>query len=103
MPVVELALAGGGTKTPGLCQLIADVCEKDVAIYTEEETVTRVLYALCRTAIDQGDFAASLLATFPQPEIIPCHRDSSATYRRGYERYRRFADFAVQEALRAQG
>ncbi len=103
VPVVELALAGGGTKTPGLCQLIADVCEKDVAIYTEEETVTRVLYALCRTAIDHGDFAASLLATFPQPEIIRCHRDSSATYRRGYERYRRFADFAVQEALRAQG
>ncbi len=103
VPVVELALAGGGTKTPGLCQMIADICQKDVAIYTEEETVTRVLYALCRSALDHADFAASLLTTFPPPEVVRCHPDRGAAYRLGYERYRRFADFAVQEAVRVQG
>jgi sugar (pentulose or hexulose) kinase len=101
VPVVELALAGGGTKTPGFCQMLADICQRDAAIYTEEETVTRALYALCRSALDHADFAASLQATFPPPEVIRCRPDGSAAYQLGYERYRRFADFAVQEAARA--
>lgn len=100
VPVLELALAGGGTKTPGLCQIIADVCQKDVAIYTEDETVTRVLYALCRSALDHADFGRSLLATFPQPDTIRCNVENGAAYTLGYERYRRFVDFAVQEAAR---
>jgi xylulokinase len=102
VPVLELALAGGGTKTPGLCQIIADVCQKDVAIYTEEETVTRVLYALCRSALARENFATSLLTTFPQPDTIRCNPNNGASYRLGYETYRRFVDFAVHEAARAQ-
>ncbi len=98
VPVLELALAGGGTKTPGLCQMIADVCQKDVAIYTEEETVTRVLYALCSSALARGDFTSSLLCTFPKPDVIPCNLDLGAVYSAGYANYRSFVDFAVQEA-----
>ena len=51
VPVRELVLSGGGTQTPGLCQIIADVCGLDAAIYCEEETVTRVLYALYRAGL----------------------------------------------------
>jgi xylulokinase len=98
VPVRDLALAGGGTKTPGLCQIIADVCHHDVAIYTEEETVTRVLYALCRSALARDDFGASLLATFPQPGITPCNPRLRESYDLAYERYRRFVDFAVHES-----
>jgi sugar (pentulose or hexulose) kinase len=39
----ELALAGGGAKTSGWPEIIAAVCEKPVAIYNAEETVTTVL------------------------------------------------------------
>ena len=98
VPVTELALAGGGTKTPGLCQVIADVCQKDVAIYTEDETVTRVLYALCRAGVDRADFGRSLLATFPPPDTVPCNPQLGQAYGLAYEKYRRFVDFAVQEA-----
>ncbi len=102
VPVQELALAGGGVKTPGLCQIIADVCQKDVAIYTEEETVTRVLYALCRSALDHADFVACLLTTFPPPDVIHRNPAGGVAYRLGYETYRRFADYAVQEASHAR-
>lgn len=97
-PVTELVLAGGGTQTPGLAQIIADVCQYDVAIYTEAETVTRVLYALCQSALNQIDFDEALVGTFPAPTIIPCQREYANDYQRNYEAYRRFADFALTEA-----
>jgi xylulokinase len=101
VPVEDLALAGGGVKTPGLCQIIADICQRDVSIYTEEETVTRVLYALCQSALNRADFNATLVSTFPQPDVIHCNPDYAAVYQRGYAIYRRFADFAWQEAKRS--
>ena len=98
IPVQELVLAGGGTNTPGLAQIIADVCQYDVAIFTESETVTRVLYALCQSALTQADFDETLVSTFPSPSMIRCTSDNAAIYQRTYETYRRFADFALQEA-----
>ncbi len=100
-PVEELVLAGGGAKTPGLPQLIGDVCQYDVAIYTEAETVTRVLYALGQSALNQTDFKDTLVSTFPPPDLSRCDRDKAALYQQGYETYRRFAAFALEEARRA--
>jgi len=100
VPVKDLVLAGGGAKTPGLCQIIADICQQDVSIYTEEETVTRVLYALCQSALNQAGFNETLVNTFPQPEAIHFNPDYAAVYEHAYQAYRRFADFAWQEAIR---
>jgi sugar (pentulose or hexulose) kinase len=97
-PVEELVLAGGGANTPGLAQIIADVCQYDVAIYTEAETVTRVLYALCQSALAGADFDETLINTFPAPSVVRCTPDHAAIYGRIYGTYRRFADFAWQEA-----
>lgn len=101
VPVEELVLAGGGAKTPGLCQIIADVCQQDVSIYTEEETVTRVLYALCQSVLSRADFKRALTGAFCQPDVIPCNPGYASIYKRGYQAYRRFADFALQEATRS--
>ena len=101
-PVTELVLAGGGTKTPGLCQIIADVCQHDVSIYTEEETVTRVLYALCQSALNQADFNETLVNTFPSPGVIRCRQADAAGYQRCYETYRHFAAFALEQAAREE-
>jgi xylulokinase len=100
-PVEELVLAGGGTKTPGLPQLIGDVCQYDVAIYTEAETVTRVVYALAHSALHQTDFKDTLVRTFPPPDVIRCDRTKADLYQQGYGTYRRFAAFALEEATRA--
>jgi len=98
LPVEELALAGGGTKTPGLVQIIADVCGQDAAVYTEEETVTRVLFALCRQALDGADMASVLESTFEPPAWITRRPHLAAAYDAGYATYRHFSEFAAREA-----
>jgi xylulokinase len=94
----ELVLAGGGAKTPGLAQIIADACQYEVSIYTEAETVTRVLYALCQSALAQADFNDVLINTFPDPKVKKCTDNHTILYQQNYEIYRRFADFAHKEA-----
>ncbi len=98
VPVRELALAGGGTKTPGLCQIIADACGIDAAIYTEAETVTRVLCALCEKAVHGADFGSALNQTFPAPAMVASRPEQTARYDPLYASYRRFAVFAQNEA-----
>ena len=100
--VEELALAGGGTKTPGLTQIIADVCGRDAMVYTEEETVTRVLYALYRQALDGADMAAALESTFESPAWVRQQPRLASTYGAGYATYRHFSQFAAQEAACAR-
>ncbi|MCL4396050.1 MAG: FGGY family carbohydrate kinase [Chloroflexi bacterium] len=101
VPARELALAGGGVKTPGLCQIIADVCGMDVAVYAEAETVTRVLFALCRSALDRTNFAVALAGTFREPERVQCNQTLTAQYQSTYETFRRFSDFALKNATHA--
>ncbi|MCU0509384.1 MAG: FGGY family carbohydrate kinase [Anaerolineae bacterium] len=102
LPVTELALAGGGAKTPGLAQLVADTCGLDAAIYTEEETVTRVLYALAQQALGRQDLVSALERTFPAPTRLTHQPAHAAAYDAAYARYRRFSDFAAREACRAR-
>lgn len=98
LPVEELALAGGGTKTPGLSQIIADVCGLDAAVYTEEETVTRVLYALSRQALDGANMASALESTFEAPAWVRRQPYLAPVYDAGYATYRHFSEFAAREA-----
>lgn len=98
LPVNELALAGGGARTPGMVQIVADACGLDAAVYAEEETVTRVLYALAQHALGRQDFISALELTFPAPARVAHGLAHVAAYDAAYARYRRFSDFASQEA-----
>jgi xylulokinase len=100
LPVDEIALAGGGTNTPGLPQIVADVCRQAVGIYSQEETVTRVLYALCTSALGRAGFDETLAGTFAAPRVVQCRPDAWPAYETGYERYQRFAAFAREEAAK---
>lgn len=99
-PAQELALAAGGATTPGLVQIIADVCQRDVSVYAGEETVTRVLYALCRSSLGHGEFQENLLRTFESPKVVSCQRGLAETYDEAYGRYRAFSAFAAEQAQR---
>jgi xylulokinase len=98
VPIDEIAMAGGGTTTQGWPQIIADVCQRDVLIYAGQETVTRVLYALCQAHLGRQTFDESLLLTFDKPAIIRNRRELGPVYNRGYQRYRSFARFAKEQA-----
>jgi xylulokinase len=96
--VHEVALAGGGASTPGWPQMIADVCQLPVSIYAGSETVTRVLFALCKQHLGQGSFAESLSRTFDVPELIEPRHGLFQVYEDGYHTYRAFCEFALAEA-----
>jgi xylulokinase len=96
-PIDEIALAAGGTLTAGWPQMIADVCQREVAVYAGQETVTRVLYALCRSALGLGGFEESLAGTFGAPRRCAGRRELAEVYAAGYRRYRAFADFAAAQ------
>ena len=98
VPIQEIGLAGGGAATPGLPQILAEVCERDVLIYAEEEAATRVLYALCQEHLGRGPFEEKLLQTFDEPDIIRRPTKPPRAYTEGYRRYRAFAQFAYEQA-----
>jgi xylulokinase len=93
--VEEIALAAGGIRVPGLVQLIADICQKNVLIYAGQDTVTKVLYALCVSALGQGNFENSLLSTFEEPEFIEYNKEFLSDYNNSYQLYRKFSAFAA--------
>ncbi len=98
VPIDEIAMAGGGTTTQGWPQIMADVCQRDVMIYAGQETVTRVLYALCQAHLGRRTFDEGLLQTFDKPDIIRNRHELDPIYEGGYQRYRSFARFAKEQA-----
>jgi len=102
LPVEELVLAAGGAEARGWPQIIADVCQRDVLIYTGGETVTRVLYALCQAHLGRAGFEEGLLRTFGEPAVIRHRPELQTTYDTGYRTYRSFVAFALKQAESSQ-
>ncbi|MCG3212266.1 MAG: Xylulose kinase [Anaerolineae bacterium] len=98
VPIHEIALAGGGASTPGWPQLIADVCQRPVLIFSAQDTVTRPLYAYCVAALGEASFDAALQHAFGQPRRYRPQQSLAAVYTENYRRYRQLADFAAQAA-----
>lgn len=95
LPVEELVLAGGGVEVHGWPQIIADICQRDVQIYSHSETVTRVLYALCQAHLGRAKFEEGLFRAFDEPMMVHSRPELKAAYDMGYQTYRSFAAFAL--------
>lgn len=98
----EIALAGGGTNTPGWSQMIADICQLPVSVYTGQETVTHALFAYACLAMNDGrTFDQALHATFKEPINIKPDRQVADLYRQVFMKYKLQAEFnhkhSVQE------
>jgi sugar (pentulose or hexulose) kinase len=92
----EIALAGGGAAIAGMPAILANICQRPVAIYSGQETVTHGLYAYACQVLEDGlSFEQALQRTFQQPasQIEP-EPHSGQTYERLYHQYRQLADFA---------
>lgn len=96
VPVQEIALAGGGTVTPGWSQIFADICQLPVTIYAGQETVTHGLYACACQALGEASFSEALARTFQEPLRIAPNLDLVDTYEPVYQRYSALANFAGQ-------
>lgn len=97
VPIHEIALAGGGTATPGWPQIFADVCQTTICIYSGQETVTRGLYAYACQALEGGaEFEPALLRTFGPAETVTPRSELGSLYDRLYARYKRLSDFTYR-------
>ena len=94
----EIALAGGGATTLAWPQIICDVCQHPMLIYAEQETVTRPLYAYCKTILDKTvRFEQALAQTFETPQRLTPRSERASIYDQIYQRYRLLADFATEK------
>ena len=92
--VKEIALAGGGATVKGWPQILADICQKPVCIYSSQETVTHALFAYaCKALGDERTFDQAILQSFEKFERIDPNPDLNNTYQIIYERYSKIADF----------
>jgi xylulokinase len=90
----EIALAGGGTKTPGWPQMIADICQVPVCVYSGQETVTHALFAYaCLASKDNRSFEQALLDTFDKPDWLYPDAKTTIIYQNLFTRYKAQADF----------
>ena len=90
----EIALAGGGTKTPGWAQMIADICRLPVCVYSGQETVTHALFAYaCLAVQDDRSFEQALLDTFDKPDWVKPDAKTVSIYQNLFTRYKAQAEF----------
>lgn len=91
----SLALAGGGTRTSGWPQMVADICNLPLAIYSGQATVTHALYAYAWQAIyDKDGFEKALVRTFHKPQCIEPDKQQAGYYQPLFEKYSLLADFS---------
>jgi xylulokinase len=96
--IEEIALAGGGATVAGWPRIIADVCQRPLLIYADQETVTKALYAYCITALDKNlSFDRALTRTFDPPRPVDPRPELTGTYDPIYGQYRMMANFAAEK------
>jgi xylulokinase len=96
--IEEIALAGGAATVAGWPRIIAEVCQRPLLIYADQETVTKALYAYCITALDQNrSFDRALAGTFGPPQPVDPRPELAGTYDLIYRQYRLMADFAAEK------
>ena len=92
--ICEIALAGGGTRTPGWAQMIANICQLPICVYTGQETVTHALLAYSCLAIQDGQsFEQALLNTFDEPVWAYPNKELADMYKILFDRYKVQAEF----------
>jgi xylulokinase len=96
VPISEIALAGGANNIQGLPQIVANVNQLPVSIFTGQETVTHGLYAYaCQVLEKDIPFGIALKRTFGDPpEIINPERTLEKSYSDIYQKYCTLAEFA---------
>lgn len=89
----KIILSGGASKNRPLCQIIADVLQSKVYIFTEAEASSRGVYYLIRHCMHL-DGAEGTKSAHVQPEYIELIPDPSKSeiYHSVYERYLQLGD-----------
>lgn len=89
MPSPTIALSGGAARHAIWQRVLADVCQRTIAVYGGDSAASNVVYALCVQALEAGTpFAEAMNRVFAAPRIIPPNAQTAQIYADAYARYR---------------
>jgi sugar (pentulose or hexulose) kinase len=93
--VREIAMAGGGAAIHGLPTILANICQRPLAIFSSQETVTHGLYAYaCQVLEEDVTFEKAIQRTFQQPERVEPDLCVKEVYERLYRQYSQLTVFS---------
>jgi sugar (pentulose or hexulose) kinase len=89
MPSPTIALSGGASRHALWRQVIADTCQRNVAVHGVDSAASNVIYALCAQVIEPDlAFAQAMNRAFGPPCITPADPAHSPVYARAAAVYR---------------
>jgi xylulokinase len=92
----EIALAGGGARSPLWARILADTCQRAVVVFAAEDTATRPLYAWCVRQLQPAlSFEAALRQTFGEPQRTLPQTALAVTYEQAFALYREATAFLL--------
>lgn len=97
MPSPVVALSGGAARYAIWQRVLADACQRTLALYGSDSAASNVIYALCAQALEPGvPFTAAMNRVFGQPTWVSPDRGTTQTYARAYALYRHYLESMLQ-------
>ena len=92
-----VAISGGATRHAIWQRVLADTCQRTLALYGGDSAASNVVYALCAQVLEPGvPFAEALNRVFGSPTLIAPDETTEHAYARAYALYRHHLDSMLQ-------
>ncbi len=97
MPSPIVALSGGVARHGIWQRVLADACQRTLALYGSDSAASNVIFALCAQALEPGmPFAAAMNRVFSQPALISPDEAAAEAYARAYALYCHYLENMLQ-------
>jgi xylulokinase len=90
----EIAVSAGGVRIKGFVQMVADICQVKVSVYSAQETVTNVLFAMAKSSLEGLPFKSILAESFQNVETVEQDSVKGLEYQEAYETFLSFSKYA---------
>ncbi|QRN85940.1 hypothetical protein JR334_01520 [Clostridia bacterium] len=90
----EIAVAAGGVRIKGFVQMVADICQVKVSVYSAQETVTNVLFAMAKSELEGQPFKSILAESFQNVETVEQNSAMVSEYEEAYQTFLSFSKYA---------
>jgi xylulokinase len=97
MPSPIVALSGGAARYSIWRRVLADACQRTLALYGGDSAASNVIYALCAQVLEPGvPFAEAMNRIFGQPTLIEPDEAMAQAYARAYAHYCHYLESMLQ-------
>jgi len=97
IPSPIVAVSGGAARHTIWQRVLADTCQRTLALYGGDSAASNVVYALCAQVLEPGvPFAEALNRVFGSPTLIAPNETTEGAYARAYALYRHHLESMLQ-------